>query len=925
MVPTQLVLIFLTLVCVICANNDKTVPTMSIIDVLSSNESFSDLISILQKSDLIDYVNTLENVTFLAPINSAFANHDIKRGSKMSMDELNRFIIDEPIFRDYINGISILSTLNNQGSPFLKGFQIPILLDHHIEPDENGELIKEVYFIENANVISNDTYLSTIDSVVLTIDDLLIDPKESICTYFLNSLNRNTGNEHFKLFSSLLISDNSCQYYQFSNTTILLPSDNSLHLTPVERKYLLNIRGLNDKSLLLSNFILPGIIGGNLYNKTIETTNMNNEVLEISSSELGDELIINNKIHSSASNYLLSDGIIHYFNHPIYNYSTNDNFPVFTPRKYLIGLQYEEFVDEIDFRQLSSLIDDNSINQTILVSNDYYQITENLQNRIKYHFIEGNDSINLTNTNYKLLTSKLCYNEDGEKFCQKIKLEKSSSDPDKLLLNSNIEILNKQPYIIGNSSIYILDDDITIPNKLQIALASELTGHSKSIEFFKKFGLLKSLSKGNDEVYTIFFPSSKLWNGLDLVLDYLLKNDNSLKLILENFIIKGSLIYHDFDDVNKTCTTYSDNEIIISKIDDDVENDITVLQIDDKTFEISFDDEILYSNGVVHPINDNLIYPDNIEITTSDLLNIQDSNEFLNILDKLNLSSYIHDNSYSIMLPTTKSLFQENITHLLSDIKYLENFAKLHILPPGSLNDIINCYNENGTSTLIPTLLNNTHLTCRQLESGDMMLSITEGSKNEIRILRKGLTIPETEILSGILLIDRPINPIWLNKSNNKLYLHLPLFSIFLGILIGALFVILLVTFFLLTFDTSKNNKGFNGGNNNNDDNIRIVNVNEATPLLNDNMIDDHDDFGDTFDAEEDNNYNEHFNEQFDNLDEYNKQNDNNKSTSLNSGKSLRTELNNARVPKIKKYNTFDSNYSTNALAEPIDMKFNQV
>ena len=110
---------------------------------------------------------------------------------------------------------------------------------------------------------------------------------------------------------------------------------------------------------------------------------------------------------------------------------------------------------------------------------------------------------------------------------------------------------------------------------------------------------------------------------------------------------------------------------------------------------------------------------------------------------------------------------------------------------------------------------------------------------------------------------------------------------------------------------------------------IRIVNVNEATPLLNDNMIDEDDDFGDTFDAEEDNNYNEdfneHFNEQFDNLDEYNKQNDNNKSTSLNSGKTLRTELNNARVPKIKKYNTFDSNYSTNALAEPIDMKFNQV
>lgn len=648
-------------------DDDEKVPTSSIIDILSSNASYYYLISALQKNDLIDYVNELTNVTFLAPINSAFENRGVQLGSKMSKNELDRFIIDQPIFREEVDGILIATTVNTFGSPFIEGFQVPLLLDHRV--DNHGG--NEVYYIENANVLSDDIYLSTTDSVVLQIDELLLDPKESICEYFQNTLNRNTGSERFKIFSSFLISDNTCKALSMSNLTFLVPSDNSLQLNHIEKKYLTHVRGLLDKNLLLSNFLIDGMIGGNLNNDSLITQNWNGEKISFSSSYLGDEIIINNQYHAAASNYLLSDGIIHYFENPIFDYKNHTSFPVYTPRKYLIGLDYEDFVDEIDFRYLSKLIDDPSINQTILVSNDY-KIMGNLQNQLLYHFIDGNNKItslgngSMNEKENRLLSTKFCSTPD---FCQKIKLE--FDEDGTILLNSHTSILNKLPYTVGNTSLFILNEDISLPPKLQTAVASELIGYSKSIEFFKKFNYLKQLSK-DDKFFTIFFPSSKLWNQLDLTLDYLVDNPNFLNMIIENLIING-LIYHDFEE-SKIFSTHSNHDLNISKIDE------THLVIDNlTTVEVSFDSEIIFSNGVVHPIDDNFPLPKDLNISNVDLLSAQDSFEFEKILDFLNLTHVLDSNlGYSFLLPTSKSLLQENITHLLNDIKYLEKFAKLH-------------------------------------------------------------------------------------------------------------------------------------------------------------------------------------------------------------------------------------------------------
>lgn len=911
-----------------------TVPTTSIIDVLSANESYSHLLLTLQKSDLVDYVNELANVTFLAPVNAAFEKHEIPIGSTLSKDELNRFIVDDVVFREEVSGIRIVSTLNHHGSPYIEGFQIPLLLDHRFdETDDN----KEIYLVENARVLGEDQYIPTIDTVVLTIDDLLTDPKETVCRYFQDSLNRNTGAERFKTFSSLLLSESTCKAQRMSNMTFLTPSDASIHLNHVERKYLSHIRGLDDKNLFISNFLVDGIIGGNLGNGSVTASNWNNEKLTFTSSYLGDEIIINNKIRSTTSNFLLSDGIIHYFEDTIFDYNDTKKFPLFTLRKYLIGLDYEDFVDEIDFRKLSDLIDDNSLHQTVLVSSDY-RMMGSLKNGMLYHFLEGDDKISLQKFENGLLTTKYCVDTDmGSTFCQKIKLETSPSG--ERTLNSNSKILNTRPYKVGNSSIYIIDDDISLPSKLQTAIASELTGYGKSTEFLKKFNYSKKLSKDNS-FYTLFLPATDLWNALDLTLDYLIENPVLLQEILDNLVLKG-VLYHDFEGTQEF-ETYGNSKVEISK--DDSSSD--VLNVNNSTnLTISFDSQILYSNGVIHPIDDDIPLPQGMRISNLDLLSAQDSTEFEKILDVLNLTSVLDSTKgYSVMLPSSKSLLQENITYTMGDLTFLEKFAKLHILPPGSLDMILDCssanslpsssylhvdYRNSTTSSDIPTMMNGTHLTCRELASGGMMLSLTEGSGNEVRVLRHGIAIDNTTITSGLLLLDRPLNPLWMNNSDGKLYLHLPLFAILVGILIGVVCVLMTCGCCLvLTFGSSK--KIVDGIEHERymDDGGRIehvISVTETMPLLNDNDNDNNN--TDNKKSSDNNKKNNGVNGGTGKnttsymIDRTNGQGQNSSSRVL--GRSLGRDspsLENKGREVGRRYSTFDARYSMNASASPIDV-----
>ncbi|GME73071.1 unnamed protein product [Ambrosiozyma monospora] len=362
--------------------------------------------------------------------------------------------------------------------------------------------------------------------------------------------------------------------------------------------------------------------------------------------------------------------------------------------------------------------------------------------------------------------------------CQKIKLTKS--DEKGVILNRNIHVLGEK-IEIGNTYIYFIDDNLQIPQKLENTIPANVQC-SRTIQLLDHFNLLKFKSN-KDLGYTVFLPDHEAWIDLDLTLDYLLNNLRDLEKVVKGMIFNG-LIYDDF--IGKTTLSNLNGEPATLKRN--VGDSHIIVNNGDDTLPISFDSEILFKDGVAYPV-DTVIFPDSLEITMDDLLDTIDASEFIKILQLLGLDKLIKNDHYSFLVPTTGSLLIENITSTFPDLNYLKKFAALHILPGESLDKVLSCEEE------IPTFLNDTHLSCRKLASGDLMLQVLEGNDHEVRITRKGFTTAKFKpTKSGLLLIDKPINPSWLDQPNGPIHLHLPFVAILIGVVIGMLLLSLILS-----------------------------------------------------------------------------------------------------------------------------------
>ncbi|GMF08419.1 unnamed protein product [Ambrosiozyma monospora] len=177
-----------------------------------------------------------------------------------------------------------------------------------------------------------------------------------------------------------------CVRNQFTNLTVLLPLDSALSFNDIEMDYLYTDLGEDDRLKLVSNYLISGMIGGNL-NESVSVQNKNGGYFNISSELSGGKLLINNVSKSIDANMLLSDGVAHTFHDVLVD--TDQYWPTFTPRKYLYGLNQTSFVEELDFRKLSKLIDDNEVKQTIFVVYDadtIFSTYGQIKNGLLYHF-----------------------------------------------------------------------------------------------------------------------------------------------------------------------------------------------------------------------------------------------------------------------------------------------------------------------------------------------------------------------------------------------------------------------------------------------------------------------------------------------------------------------------------------------------------
>ncbi|VEU24042.1 DEKNAAC105141 [Brettanomyces naardenensis] len=749
-----------------------TVPTVSIIDVLSSNQNFSTFILSLQRNGLIDEVNELENVTFLAPVNSAFDvdgfDDSLLQSSlpPLNSSTIRRFIVDTPVLSKNVHGVNIYSTINSAASPYLKGLHVPILFDN--EPDG--------FSIEDSAVVLPDLVAAASNSVVQGLGSLLTNKKPSLCDYLANWDHGSVGvpdtTTTFGLFAHLFSEDSMCSNLHLSNVTLLLPSDDSVrqNFSQIELSYLFNDRALTDRQQLLGNFVLHGMIGGNIDNTTLIAENLLGDSVRMSSRLQGNEITLENDFSRSASsNFLVADAVLHYFTGFVL---PQPKLPIFTPRKYLIGLNQTAFVDEVDFRKLGKLIDDQFVVQTIFVdaAANSLDVNSNRVNSLLYEFVDGHVELDSD----VLVDTKLC-SQGSLGHCQKMKVSVLSGGS--VLINDHAEVIPTR-YQIGNTYIYLVDGDIPTPPRLDRALGP-MDRCARSLQFMDRFGFLKFGGNGGLG-YTIFLPTSDAWNQLDLTLDYLLANEDKLELVMGNLLLNG-LIYGDFAG-SRIIQNFNGDKLLLERRQGT--KHLTVNNHVEIPF--SFASQILFKEGVAYPV-DHVVLPETMSITMDQLIETAEADEFISILKLVHLDHLAYDDSYSFIVPSSATLRMANITSITRGLQFLEEFARLHILPNDSISKALNCEKE------IPTLLNGTHLTCRRIPSGGLMLQILEGSDHDVRILRKGFTTSPGH--SGILIIDKPINPDWLDSHiNPPIHLHLPLVSVLIGIVLGMVILAAIIS-----------------------------------------------------------------------------------------------------------------------------------
>lgn len=737
----------------------------TVIDILSENVEFSSFLRVLQKNQLIPYLNRLENFTLIAPVNSAFVCNKDQCSSKFNI-ELSNYIITHPISSLDFNGVQIFNSINNN----------PVIFN--INKSENS------FKVNNIDVVEYNLFANDQNAFVQGIDQKfnLIDLDNSLKTY-----------SNIEFFKDLVKDYNK----PLDNTTLLIPLDGSLYYEDYELNYLFSDYGINDRTFLLNSLIIDDYYGGNI-NKTVY--NRNGDEINISSTDFGKHVTLNNTLSSINFGYS-NNSIFHFF-------SDSNLIPKiqFNPMKVLIGLGASNFIDELLLQDLSYLITDNNLNQTIFYLKDAnHQISINSKSSNLYHFVE--ERIEDLSTSKSLYNTRFCNSKKLGKSCQKIKIQ--SIGENSYMLNNNV-LIESGPFKVGNTVIYLTDDNVRTPNDL-------LSSVNPAFHCTKSMNLLleSKLNKfANNELgYTIFLPCYNSFKDFELTLNYLKKDKNLMDKILKNFILQG-LVYTD---ISKDVELFNlNNELVeinhLINYDDGLN-----LNLNNDSIFLKKDDDILFNQGVIHPIK-KLLIPNDIQVNLGNIISssISSENFFLSYLKYFDYFDDIlnSEDDYSILVPSRFKLkfFESNST--------LEKFLKIHTIPKVSLPNLYNC--DDSIQTLDPKV----NLTCTKISENNLFLSIENGADNGVHVFSKGCT--NNDAKSCVYLIDKPINLDWID-DNSHYHISLPGIALGIGIILGSLLMILVLScLMLIILNKRKSAKLIINEEEANDENSTLINNTET-------------------------------------------------------------------------------------------------
>lgn len=721
----------------------------SVIDFLQTSDQFGILLQLLESHNLLDFVKKAENVTLLAPIDSAF--HGIGDSSNIGLKELQYHILEHELLSDSSSS-RIGYSLLHQGN-----YSLPVLL-------------QSTTINHNISIIQSNIQAS--NGVIHVLKDINIIPG-SISTVL-------RSNRHSTIFAQLV--ELEADYWQTlisgQLNTILVPSDSAFRaaFNNVEINYLFSQLAMADRKTILSRTIVQQFLPSpNVDPDSTTVITAANTTLNLSNS-----LAINGKFLPVKTDTLAFEAVLHFYP----TWFLEPNIIDFTAEKYVLGLDGYGFWKELQFRNLLDLLQAKDIGpQTLFVpiggSHDVYEYSKS---SILYHFAIGQHTLDFNtalNSNV-LLVSKSIHKKLGGN--QRIKVtanEKTKS----IYLNGRDEVTSG-PYVVGNTTIYTIRGSLDIPPAMDLS-AGSIFQASQSATYMNDMGLLNLSGKKG---WTVLLPTTMAWEKLDLVQTYLESNRTALKGVLESMIFKTPF-YSDSHPIDTTLydgTNVNVHSEMIPAYHPRYKFNLTVANA---VYKIETPN-VLASNGVIHSVS-NIHIPVHVDINPENILSSVDTRIFKELLYARNLSHVLDpESSYTILAPSDQVLNSNNVT---VDTPNIDTLLRLHIVP----NNPITKFLDDGAP--VETLEKGIHLTAKELNSGLYLVSLVEGDSREIRVLNRGDTsIRDEANCTTILYVDRYLSPDWIIKPGHP-NLKTSV-AVLLGVVFGAMLVFSILSCGLCVF-----------------------------------------------------------------------------------------------------------------------------
>ncbi|CAG8558941.1 2905_t:CDS:2, partial [Dentiscutata erythropus] len=630
----------------------------TIVDVLSNDPRFSNLIESLQRTRLIPLLNHLETATFFAPINEAFD------GSFVTKDRILYHILWEEVKGEELKDGQLLSTRYEIPEKLGEG-----RIGQKVKIEKVTEKLgKEVKYIGNGKIIETD--LQADNGIIHVIDDVLVTPMDALTT--LDSI------DQLEIFTSYLRLMDLDKHVKIGNhITVFAPTDDSItkRLKHYEREYLTGNcgGGFRDLDLFVKHHLH--------FENVLYTTNFSHELLPVETVQ-GEPLEIvrddNDAIH-------VADGLVTYKDLLAYNGVIHiiDNIAIpkalfFNAHKYLCGLRATKFVSALIKYRLNHYIEDLKTPYTILAPHDDYydnHIFASLgTDALKYHILNGTYKIH--DFYDKMLVPTELITEELRNKSQRITVTVKSTWAKNETEKSDTSIIFNDAYIIGDPGMRLYDQDTSPPTDI-ISCAMHNKQLSNFVSAIEASGMTSTvqLSKG----VTVFAPTNLAFNNLDLLIPYFLSpyGKDDLREVVGYHMLNDTVYTEDIPQGESQYTAIDGSSLSITRD----EKDHIKVKIENGTAEI-IQRDILTSTGVMHVV-DAVQLPPTLHVTVGKILNGIGATSMLEIFKISNLSEILNDpiEPFTIFSPTNDAFRKINITKLMNDPDRVSRLIRLHVIP----------------------------------------------------------------------------------------------------------------------------------------------------------------------------------------------------------------------------------------------------